>query len=178
MTGVRSTLQLKLWIHVRMISQDSLFRPSTSMEAVQATSECLVLYVIMVFLFVSLMAHNKHTVFVSLHTMSVTCAAWNDAGWLLGGHAVRLAFEVGCHSAFLKLAFTGMGADKTPQQLEEDRPLVVMARVWYALVSIDDSPSVFLSVSFLSLHILASFHLSDHILVYETVHCRASDELW
>lgn len=72
-------------------------------------------------------------------------SAWNDAGWLLGGHAVRLAFEVGCHSAFLRLVASGMGANKTPQQLEEDRPLVVLTRVWYALVSLHRCCSLALS---------------------------------
>lgn len=60
----------------------------------------------------------------------------SSSGWLIGGHAVRLAYEIACHTAFQKLLRLGMGRGKTGKELEEQRPLVTMARVWFCLVSI------------------------------------------
>ncbi|CDZ97607.1 er-associated protein catabolism-related protein [Phaffia rhodozyma] len=104
----RSELQTNLWYHVRKISQETLFKSRTRVEAVQAT---------------------------------ILMAGFNEYGWLLAGHAVRLAFEIGCHSAFLKLVRSGMGAGKTPLQLEEDRPLVIMSRLWFCLYLIEHQMS-------------------------------------
>lgn len=47
---------------------------------------------------------------------------------------MRLAFEMGCHTAFLRLARNGMGARSSAKGIEEDRALVIMARTWYCLV--------------------------------------------
>lgn len=100
--GTKSDAQIGLWYHVRRISQETLFKTTTRVEAIQAT---------------------------------ILITGWNEYGWLLAGHAVRLAFELGCHTAFLRLARSGMGAGKTPKQIEEERGLVIMARVWFCLVS-------------------------------------------
>lgn len=99
--GPKSEAQIGLWYHVRRISQETLFKTTTRVEAIQAT---------------------------------ILVTGWNEYGWLLGGHAVRLAFELGCHTAFLRLARSGMGAGRSPKQIEDDRPLVIMARVWFCLV--------------------------------------------
>lgn len=100
--GTKSDAQIGLWYHVRRISQETLFKTTTRVEAIQAT---------------------------------ILITGWNEYGWLLAGHAVRLAFELGCHTAFLRLARSGMGAGKAPKQIEEERGLVIMARVWFCLVS-------------------------------------------
>lgn len=60
-------------------------------------------------------------------------AAFNDNGWLIGGHACRMAIDMGLDKCFMKLIRAGMGKGKTGADLEADRPLVVGARVYFAL---------------------------------------------
>lgn len=62
-----------------------------------------------------------------------TLAGFSDNGWLPGGHAVRMAVDMGINKSFIKLLRSGMGKGKTPEQLEEERPLVVHSRVWFCL---------------------------------------------
>ena len=64
-------------------------------------------------------------------------SGWNDAGLLCGGHAVRLGIDLGCHDAFSRLLATGMGAGKTPDELETERDLVVRARTGFVLFNFD-----------------------------------------
>ncbi|KAK4689740.1 large subunit ribosomal protein L4, partial [Tremellales sp. Uapishka_1] len=49
------------------------------------------------------------------------------------GHAVRMAIDMGINTAFDRLLKSGMGKGKTPDELEEERPLVVHSRVWFCL---------------------------------------------
>ncbi|KAL1406859.1 hypothetical protein Q8F55_006268 [Vanrija albida] len=68
----------------------------------------------------------------AVQAMSIL-AAFSDNGWLPGGHAVRMALDMGINKSFIKLLRTGMGKGKTPEELEEERPLVVHSRVWFCL---------------------------------------------
>ena len=61
----------------------------------------------------------------------VVLASWADtSGWRAGGHAVRMALDMGLYRCLPYLVRTGMGADKTPEQLKDEQPLVTGARVW------------------------------------------------
>lgn len=62
----------------------------------------------------------------------------------MGGHAFRIAcvsypdwadlsMEMGLYRCLPQLVKTGMGAYKSPADLEKDRPLVIGARVWLAV---------------------------------------------
>ncbi|BEJ14452.1 hypothetical protein CspHIS471_0402190 [Cutaneotrichosporon sp. HIS471] len=68
----------------------------------------------------------------AVQAMSIL-AAFSDNGWLAGGHAVRMALDIGINKSFIKLLRSGMGNGKTPEELEEERPLVVHSRVWFCL---------------------------------------------
>ncbi|CAK9787310.1 hypothetical protein CC85DRAFT_272355 [Cutaneotrichosporon oleaginosum] len=68
----------------------------------------------------------------AVQAMSIL-AAFSDNGWLPGGHAVRMALDIGINKSFIKLLRSGMGKGKTPEELEEERPLVVHSRVWFCL---------------------------------------------
>ncbi|RXK39487.1 hypothetical protein M231_03155 [Tremella mesenterica] len=58
----------------------------------------------------------------------------NESGWLPGGHAVRMAIDMGINKSFLLLLKSGMGRGKSKEELEQvDRPLVVQSRVWFCL---------------------------------------------
>jgi hypothetical protein len=60
-------------------------------------------------------------------------ATFNDDGWLIGGHACRMAMDMGLDQAFRKLQKTGMGRNKVGKELEADRLLVIGARTYFAL---------------------------------------------
>lgn len=60
-------------------------------------------------------------------------SAFSDNGWLPGGHAVRMALDMGINRSFIKLLRGGMGKGKSPEELEEERPLVVQSRVWFCV---------------------------------------------
>lgn len=64
---------------------------------------------------------------------SVLLAAFNDNGWLMAGHAVRLAMDLGLNRAFNELLQTGMGTGKSGAELERERALVEKARVWFCV---------------------------------------------
>ncbi|OCF36645.1 hypothetical protein I316_01898 [Kwoniella heveanensis BCC8398] len=63
----------------------------------------------------------------------ILLAAFRDNGWLPGGHAVRMAVDMGINRSFLVLLRTGMGKGKSKEELEEERSLVVQSRVWLCL---------------------------------------------
>jgi hypothetical protein len=50
-----------------------------------------------------------------------------------GGHAVRMAVDMGINRSFVTLLRSGMGKGKSPEELEEDRDLVVQSRVWFCV---------------------------------------------
>ncbi|WVQ98787.1 hypothetical protein IAU59_005918 [Kwoniella sp. CBS 9459] len=63
----------------------------------------------------------------------ILLAAFRDNGWLPGGHAVRMAVDMGINRSFLYLLRTGMGKGRSKEELEEERSLVVQSRVWLCL---------------------------------------------
>jgi hypothetical protein len=70
---------------------------------------------------------------------AVLLAAFNDNGWMPGGHAVRMAVDMGINRSFVTLLRSGMGKGKSHDELEEERDLVVQSRVWFC-VSHSSSP--------------------------------------
>ena len=64
---------------------------------------------------------------------AITIAVYHRNCWLLIGHAIRLATEMGVDQAFAKLAARGMGS--SPNAMVEDRDLVIRTRLWLALYS-------------------------------------------
>ncbi|KAI8972188.1 hypothetical protein BD414DRAFT_469566 [Trametes punicea] len=65
-------------------------------------------------------------------------AAWSTNGWLPSGHAMRMALDLGLHRALEKLADDG-GKKRTE---EEERNLVVSARIWLCLYWFDHQMSL------------------------------------
>ncbi|KAJ2922736.1 hypothetical protein H1R20_g14352, partial [Candolleomyces eurysporus] len=65
-------------------------------------------------------------------------AAWSTNGWLPSGHAMRMALDLGLHRALEKLA-EDTGKQRTE---EEERNLVVSARIWLCLYWFDHQMSL------------------------------------
>ncbi|KAF9038300.1 hypothetical protein BDZ89DRAFT_1090554 [Hymenopellis radicata] len=65
-------------------------------------------------------------------------AAWSTNGWLPSGHAMRMALDLGLHRALEKLA-DDAGKQRTE---EEERDLVVSARIWLCLYWFDHQMSL------------------------------------
>ncbi|TFK20959.1 hypothetical protein FA15DRAFT_646276 [Coprinopsis marcescibilis] len=65
-------------------------------------------------------------------------AAWSTNGWLPSGHAMRMALDLGLHRALDKLADES-GKQRTE---EEERNLVVSARIWLCLYWFDHQMSL------------------------------------
>ncbi|KAK1232295.1 hypothetical protein PQX77_004546 [Marasmius sp. AFHP31] len=65
-------------------------------------------------------------------------AAWSTNGWLPSGHAMRMALDLGLHRALEKLA-DDTGKKRTE---EEERDLVVSARIWLCLYWFDHQMSL------------------------------------
>ncbi|KAH7106755.1 hypothetical protein BKA62DRAFT_684990 [Auriculariales sp. MPI-PUGE-AT-0066] len=61
----------------------------------------------------------------------ILVSGWSDNGWLTGGHAVRMALELGMHKAWPKL-LKRMKAGKSTASNEE-RELVISTRTWFCL---------------------------------------------
>ncbi|WWC58635.1 uncharacterized protein I303_101179 [Kwoniella dejecticola CBS 10117] len=57
--------------------------------------------------------------------------------WRPGGHAIRMAMDMGLHKSLAYLVEAGMGSGKTPEQVEADRPIVAGARVWLTLYKME-----------------------------------------
>ncbi|CCM05451.1 uncharacterized protein FIBRA_07670 [Fibroporia radiculosa] len=66
-------------------------------------------------------------------------AAWSTNGWLPSGHAMRMALDLGLHRALEKLA-DREGAKKRNE--EEERNLVISARIWLCLYWFDHQMSL------------------------------------
>ncbi|KIY69570.1 hypothetical protein CYLTODRAFT_478725 [Cylindrobasidium torrendii FP15055 ss-10] len=65
-------------------------------------------------------------------------AAWSTNGWLPSGHAMRMALDLGLHRALEKLA-----DDSSKKRTdEEERDLVVSARIWLCLYWFDHQMSL------------------------------------
>ncbi|KAJ7346618.1 hypothetical protein DFH08DRAFT_868806 [Mycena albidolilacea] len=65
-------------------------------------------------------------------------AAWSTNGWLPSGHAMRMALDLGLHRALEKLA-DDTGKQRTQ---DEERDLVVSARIWLCLYWFDHQMSL------------------------------------
>jgi len=65
-------------------------------------------------------------------------AAWSTNGWLPSGHAMRMALDLGLHRALEKLADEG----SKHRTEEEERNLVVSARIWLCLYWFDHQMSL------------------------------------
>ncbi|KAG9221145.1 hypothetical protein CCMSSC00406_0005416 [Pleurotus cornucopiae] len=65
-------------------------------------------------------------------------AAWSTNGWLPSGHAMRMALDLGLHRALEKLADDN-GKKRTE---DEERDLVVSARIWLCLYWFDHQMSL------------------------------------
>ncbi|KAG8890381.1 hypothetical protein FRB98_008956 [Tulasnella sp. 332] len=65
-------------------------------------------------------------------------SAWSTNGWLPSGHAMRMALDLGLHRALDKLAETG----HKPRSDEEERDLIVSARIWLCLFWFDHQMSL------------------------------------
>ncbi|KAF8590908.1 hypothetical protein K439DRAFT_1116990 [Ramaria rubella] len=65
-------------------------------------------------------------------------SAWSTNGWLPSGHAMRMALDLGLHRALEKLA--DGGAKRRTD--EEERDLVVSARIWLCLYWFDHQMSL------------------------------------
>ncbi|KAF8578439.1 hypothetical protein K439DRAFT_1638799 [Ramaria rubella] len=61
----------------------------------------------------------------------VLVSGWSDNGWLSGGHAVRMALEVGMNKAWPRL-LRRINANKM-STTQEERELVISARTWFCL---------------------------------------------
>lgn len=84
----------------------------------------------------------KDTDDVKQHTLEdiqaiLTLGVYHRNCWLLIGLATSLATNMGIDHSYPRLLETGMGRDRSGQQLEQDRPLVSQARLWFALYSHD-----------------------------------------
>lgn len=66
-------------------------------------------------------------------------AAWSTNGWLPSGHAMRMALDLGLHRALEKLADHESAKKRTE---EEERNLVVSARIWLCLYWFDHQMSL------------------------------------
>jgi len=65
---------------------------------------------------------------------SMVVAGWSTNGWLLGGHAIRMALELGLHKAWPKLLKKIKSGRKLKDQIGSDEhDLIVCSRIWFAL---------------------------------------------
>lgn len=60
----------------------------------------------------------------------IVLSSWGDTSWRPGGHAIRMAMDMGLYRCLPLLAKGKMGKGKNAQELKEEYPLVVGARVW------------------------------------------------
>lgn len=65
----------------------------------------------------------------------IILASWGDTSWRPGGHALRMAMDMGLYRCLPLLVQGGMGRGKSPTQLREEYPLVVGTRVWLTVSS-------------------------------------------
>ena len=63
----------------------------------------------------------------------VAMAAWGDTSWRPGGHASRIAMDLGLFRCLPLLLQGGMGRGKSGEALKADWPLVEGARTWLAV---------------------------------------------
>ncbi|KAK8866058.1 hypothetical protein IAR55_001209 [Kwoniella newhampshirensis] len=67
----------------------------------------------------------------------ILLASWGETFWRPGGHAIRMAMDLGLYKCLPYLLESGMGVGKTPEEIENERPVVVGARVWLTLFKLE-----------------------------------------
>ncbi|ORX36060.1 hypothetical protein BD324DRAFT_630025 [Kockovaella imperatae] len=67
----------------------------------------------------------------------VVMASWGDTSWRPGGHATRMAMDLGLYRCLPLLVQSGMGKGKSGQELRAEWPLVEGARVWMTLYKLE-----------------------------------------
>ena len=67
----------------------------------------------------------------------IILASWGDTSWRPGGHALRMAMDMGLYRCLPLLVQAGMGKGKSADELKEDYQLVVGARVWLTLYKVE-----------------------------------------
>ena len=65
----------------------------------------------------------------------IVLASWGDTSWRPGGHAIRMAMDMGLYRCLPLLAKGNMGKGKTAEKLKDEYPLVVGARIWLTVSS-------------------------------------------
>ena len=60
----------------------------------------------------------------------IALASWGDTSWRPGGHATRMAMDLGLYRCLPLLRQGGMGKGKTGHELRAEWPLVEGARTW------------------------------------------------
>jgi hypothetical protein len=108
-----SDLQKLCQEHAENIGMSTLFSPISTLEVVQAMGEW-----------------GFAPCCVALTGTVVALSSWGDTSWRPGGHAVRMAMDMGLYRCLPSLVQTGMGQGKSSGDLEEDRLLVNGARCW------------------------------------------------
>ncbi|WOO82902.1 Protein priB [Vanrija pseudolonga] len=78
------------------------------------------------------------TLFSPIASMSIVqglilLATWGDTAWRPVNHANAVAVDMGLYRCLPNLIATGMGAGRTPDELEADRRCVMGARLWLVL---------------------------------------------
>ncbi|WVF70335.1 hypothetical protein IAT40_005125 [Kwoniella sp. CBS 6097] len=63
----------------------------------------------------------------------ILLGSWGETFWRPGGHAIRIAMDLGLHKCLPSLVESGMGSGKADKDIEGDRPMVAGARVWLTL---------------------------------------------
>ena len=66
----------------------------------------------------------------------IVLASWGDTSWRPGGHALRMAMDMGLYRCLPLLIQSGMGKGRTPAELQEEYALVVGTRVWLTVSQI------------------------------------------
>jgi len=66
----------------------------------------------------------------------IILASWGDTSWRPGGHALRMAMDMGLYRCLPMLMKGGMGRGKGLEELREEWQLVVGARVWLTVCRI------------------------------------------
>ncbi|KZO92820.1 hypothetical protein CALVIDRAFT_503961, partial [Calocera viscosa TUFC12733] len=65
---------------------------------------------------------------------TILVAGWSTNGWLLGGHAVRMALELGIHKAWPRLLKRLKSGKKLKDSIGSDEhDLIVCSRIWFTL---------------------------------------------
>ncbi|ORY32276.1 hypothetical protein BCR39DRAFT_45188 [Naematelia encephala] len=85
---------------------------------------------------------GQSTLFTPVSRMEVVQAliimsSWGDTSWRPGGHAIRIAMDMGLYRCLPILASGGMGRGKSVAELKEEYALVVGARVWLTLYKME-----------------------------------------